>query len=139
MDSDSIVRSMLSLIQAHPIILLFGVSVLYLGFTRYRHGLRQVPGPFVASFSNFWRLYIVWKEDMPWTSIRLHQRYGDLVRIGPNAVSVGSPEGLKIVYGPDGRYNKVLSPTAIAIVRLIIPKDWVLSNCAGTLRRHDPG
>jgi len=107
MEASTVIRLLFLQIQSHLLIILLGGLILHLCLKRYRNGLRQVPGPFLASFSNLWRLYVVWKEGMPWTSIRLHEKHGPLVRIGPKHVSVGHPEGLKIIYGPDGRYNKV--------------------------------
>ncbi|CAD6580679.1 MAG: hypothetical protein ASARMPREDX12_000234 [Alectoria sarmentosa] len=57
-----------------------------------RPGLRDVPGPFLAKFSNLWRLYTTWqrtfKDDIP----VLHKKYGSsLVRIGPNLSDMVKP------------------------------------------------
>ena len=106
-DFQTVISTLVHAIQSNLLAFIVGGLLLNLLITRYRNGLRQVPGPFLASLTNLWRLYIVWREDMPWTSIRLHEKYGTLVRIGPKAVSVGHPDGVKIIYGPDGRFNKV--------------------------------
>ncbi|EDN03976.1 predicted protein [Histoplasma mississippiense (nom. inval.)] len=74
---------------------LFFVSCIW---TRYSPGLRNVPGPFVASFSNLWKIYRVLKKDMAWRNIEVHEKYGPLVRIGPNHVSASDPEALKTIY-----------------------------------------
>lgn len=76
--------------------------------TRYQAGLRQVPGPFVASFTNLWRLYDVSRNSHQDTLIRLHRQHSsDLVRVGPNAVSVADPEAVKMVYGLKSALRKV--------------------------------
>ncbi|EGC43398.1 cytochrome P450 oxidoreductase [Histoplasma capsulatum var. duboisii H88] len=74
---------------------LFFISCIW---TRYSPGLRNVPGPFVASFSNLWKIYRVLKKDMAWRNIEVHEKYGPLVRIGPNHVSASDPEALKTIY-----------------------------------------
>ncbi|PGH33547.1 hypothetical protein GX50_03619 [[Emmonsia] crescens] len=75
---------------------LFFISCIW---TRYHRGLRNVPGPFVASFSNLWKIYRVLKKDMIWRNIEVHEKYGPLVRIGPNHVSASDPCALKTIYG----------------------------------------
>ena len=44
---------------------------------------------------------------MPWTSIRVHEKLGPLVRIGSKYVSVSSPESVNIIYGSNSQYGKV--------------------------------
>jgi hypothetical protein len=41
------------------------------------------------------------------THHKLHQKYGDYVRLGPNVVSVRNLDALKIIYGINKGYNKV--------------------------------
>ena len=92
---------------AHQYLTLVGLLCLYTLFVRYRTGLRRIPGPWIASVSSIWRFVVVWNQDMPSTSIRLHEKYGPLVRIGPSHVSVADPDALKVIYGPDSRFQKV--------------------------------
>ncbi|KAL8897199.1 MAG: hypothetical protein Q9192_002703 [Flavoplaca navasiana] len=68
-------------------------------WTRYKPHLRKIPGPTLASFSNLWKIAGVLKQDMPWRNIAAHEKYGPLVRIGPNHVSTSDPEALKVIYG----------------------------------------
>ncbi len=93
---------------AHQYLMLLGFVCLYILYVKYCTGLSRVPGPWLASISGIWRFLVVWNQDMPLTSLRLHQKYGPLVRIGPTHVSIADPEALKIIYGPDSRYQKVL-------------------------------
>jgi hypothetical protein len=55
-------------------------------YTAYKPNLREVPGPWLAKFTNLWRVYYAWRGDYPETLRKLHRQYGDLVRIGPNCV-----------------------------------------------------
>lgn len=65
------------------------LGIIYLVYTRYFTGLSRVPGPFIASISNLWKINAAWQEDMPARNIALHKRHGPLVRIGPNMISQG--------------------------------------------------
>lgn len=75
--------------------------------TRYAAGLRHIPGPFLASVTNLWRLYDVSKAHHQDTLIALHRSHGDLVRVGPNTVSVADPEAVKVIYGLRSGFKKV--------------------------------
>lgn len=73
----------------------------------FNHGLRNVPGPFFAKFTDLWRLLDVHKGSHHWTVIELHRRYGTNVRLGPNYVSVADPRGIQDIYGLNKGYEKV--------------------------------
>lgn len=70
----------------------FLVGFLVLGalvFIRRRNaaGLKDIPGPFWASFSTGWHVWRVFKGDIEWESIRLHGNHGKLpfyLKIGAN-------------------------------------------------------
>jgi len=61
--------------------------------------LRHVPGPFPASLTNLWRLWEVLQRKPHDVQLALHRRYGDVVRLGPNCVSVSGPEYTSAIYG----------------------------------------
>lgn len=73
--------------------------IIYLAKQYFNHGLNSVPGPFLAKFTNVWRLLEVRKGDFHNKAINLHKRYGDFVRLGPNAVSIADPHAIKGIYG----------------------------------------
>ena len=68
--------------------------------------LSHVPGPFLASFTNLVRLRWVLTRRAQHIHIDLHKKYGPLVRIGPNVVSVGDPAEIQQIYGLTGSYIK---------------------------------
>ena len=47
---------------------------------------------------------------MPRRNIELHEKFGPLVRIGPNHVSISDPVALKTVYGFTNIFKKVKGP-----------------------------
>jgi benzoate 4-monooxygenase len=61
-------------------------------FTTYK-SLRNIPGPYLARFSNVW---------LHWA----HETYGPVVRVGYNHVSVAEPEGLHAVYAHGNGFLK---------------------------------
>ena len=75
--------------------------------TRYRRGLTTIPGPFIASISNLWKINAVYKGDMPRRNMAVHQKYGPVVRIGPNHVSFASPQALHTIHSSRQAYAKV--------------------------------
>ena len=74
----------------------FGV-LLFRSVTSYLR-LRQVPGPFLAAWTNFPRVSWVLSKRAHEIHIGLHERYGDLVRFGPNMVSVADPREIPTIY-----------------------------------------
>lgn len=60
--------------------------------------LRGIPGPLVAKFSNTWIALGARKgKKFAWVHWA-HEKYGSIVRVGHNHVSIAEPEGLKVVY-----------------------------------------
>ena len=72
-----------------------------------RSPLKDIPGPFLAKFTNMWRLIDHFKATQISTQRRLHKNLGPAVRIGPNFVSLSDPTLLKTVYSTRGEYLKV--------------------------------
>ncbi|KAH7089243.1 pisatin demethylase, partial [Paraphoma chrysanthemicola] len=80
--------------------------VLHFLWNRYGSGLNTIAGPFLASGSDYWRLFLVWGRRPELTHQRLHQEYGDLVRIGPKSVLVSDWTAVKKIYGLNAGYVK---------------------------------
>lgn len=87
--------------------ILLAAITLRLLSNRYKPGLRDIPGPRIAKYTRLWKLHSVWKGDHHQTEIALHKKYGPLVRIGPNHVSVGDPSAVPIIYGLNKGFTKV--------------------------------
>jgi len=74
--------------------------------SRYRHDLRKLPGPFLASFSNIDRIWSVLREDQMDYHLSLHRKYGRLVRVGPNHVAVSDGNAISQIYGITTKFIK---------------------------------
>lgn len=90
-----------------PVVCLFLCSLIIYTQRALRPGLRAVPGPFVARFSGLYRLYMSYSGQGPLHYRRLHEKYGKLVRVGWNHVSVSDPSMIPIIYGAGSKYLKV--------------------------------
>jgi hypothetical protein len=68
--------------------------------------LKNVPGPWLFAVTK-WRLALEdWKGTRTRAIHQLHQKYGPVVRIGPNEVSFNSLSGLKTIYGPGSQFGR---------------------------------
>ena len=72
----------------------------------FKRGLNRFPGPVVAKFSQLWLLLDVRRGQHHLTIIQLHGKYGKIVRVGPNIVSLADPADIKVVYGFAKRLDK---------------------------------
>lgn len=69
--------------------------------------LKRIPGPFLAKFSNFWRFINHYGQTHIETQKKLHEQYGDVVRLGPTTVSIADPNLIKTIYNTRGTFLKV--------------------------------
>ena len=75
-------------------------SVLLISLLRNYLFLKSIPGPVFARFSNLYRTLLVYERKAHEEHLKLHKRYGNLVRLGPNCVSVsGSQAYIPQIYG----------------------------------------
>ncbi|KAK9420554.1 hypothetical protein SUNI508_06294 [Seiridium unicorne] len=68
--------------------------------------IRDIPGPFLAKFTNLWRLLDYYKGTQIDSQQRLHEKLGSAVRIGPNIVSLSDPSLLRTIYSTRGEFLK---------------------------------
>jgi hypothetical protein len=69
--------------------------------------LRHIPGPFLARFTNLWKLFSVLGRSAEQRQRQLHDHYGTAVRLGPNMVSISDPAMIDQVYGRKNMLRKV--------------------------------
>jgi hypothetical protein len=86
---------------------LFGLLLLHLLIYRFNDGLSSIPGPALAKYTRLWKLYDAWSGQTHWTTIRLHRKYGDAVRIGPNHVTLNHPQAIAEIYSLSKPFMKV--------------------------------
>ena len=69
--------------------------------------LNDIPGPFLAKFTNLWRLFNVWAGRAELTQLKLHHKFGSAVRLGPDCVSLSDPDLIKTIYSTKQKWAKV--------------------------------
>lgn len=94
------------LLRRYPVQTIVILIVIRFLYRRYFSPLRRYPGPFLASGSRLYALYTTWKGQTHDEQIKLHQRYGPIVRIKPNQLSFSSPEAARQVLAPGKGYSK---------------------------------
>ncbi|KAK0510977.1 hypothetical protein JMJ35_006529 [Cladonia borealis] len=97
--------------------LIFGamVTVITIQLIRTWWRLRHIPGPFLASLTNIQRVWWVKTKRAHLIHQQMHEKYGDVVRFGPNMVSISDPSVISTVYPirpgfPKSDFYKVLMP-----------------------------
>uniref|UniRef100_A0A0D2Y3I0 Pisatin demethylase n=1 Tax=Fusarium oxysporum (strain Fo5176) TaxID=660025 RepID=A0A0D2Y3I0_FUSOF len=100
----------MSLITEDKIIII--LTVLLVGWlvslvrTILRPGLGKVPGPWLAKFTQAWRIGLVWKGNAHEEYKSLHDKYGPIVRTAPNVVDISDPTSIAIIYGISSKFLK---------------------------------
>ena len=83
--------SIFALLSTHSLLFLFLSAilllVLYVVYYRLLHPLARYPGPFLASITNLWKVYQLSTLHLPEILVQLHEKHGDVVRVGPNDLS----------------------------------------------------
>ncbi|KAI2619225.1 BcABA1, cytochrome P450 monooxygenase [Hypoxylon sp. NC1633] len=72
--------------------------------TWYR--LRDIPGPFLASFSYLWLARVAKSANQFWVYRDMYKKYGPLVRVGPNELSTDDPEVIKKMNAARSTYGR---------------------------------
>lgn len=80
-----------------PLLIVIAISRFF--FNRYLTGLASIPGPFLASLSDVWLLVHYFRRKGI-EEFDLHKKYNsNVLRLGPNTISVADAEAVKTIYG----------------------------------------
>jgi len=96
----------LAFLVAHWLFVLASAFLLRVLYKRYGSPLRKYPGPFLASFSRLWKVISIAKGSTHLDHIDLHRKYGPVVRIAPDEVSLSSPEAARLLLSAGKRFFK---------------------------------
>ncbi|KAL3487081.1 cytochrome P450 [Aspergillus germanicus] len=72
----------------------------------YSRGLWRIPGPLLHSLSPIPRVVSVYRGSSQKDDLRLHQKYGRIVRTAPNQLSISDPDEIKKIYGTGTQFLK---------------------------------
>lgn len=92
-----------------PLLLSLLLATLAILLTTYilplvRSPLKNYPGPLLAKLTDWYRVYHA--LDAHTLQLRLHQKYGPVVRYGPNCLSLSDPKLVKTIYSSRGNFLK---------------------------------
>jgi len=68
--------------------------------------IHDIPSPFPAAFSNLWLLYQCRRGRRYLAVDNAHKKYGPLVRIQPEHVSVADASAIPVIYSHTGGWTK---------------------------------
>jgi hypothetical protein len=92
----------------------------YLLYQRYFHSLAKYLGPFLASAANFFKLHHYGRIQLPQTVQALHEKYGPVVRIGPNDLNFNGAGPIDAIYMAGRRMPKSQFYDACTAIKLNI-------------------
>ncbi|KAL0933453.1 cytochrome p450 pisatin [Colletotrichum truncatum] len=84
--------------------LLFHTAILILQWLR--SPLRSIPGPLLAHFTDVWYFLRLKQGSFEKVNLSLHEKYGPIVRYGPNRYSINDAEASKMIYGHGTQFPK---------------------------------
>ncbi|KAF8523923.1 cytochrome P450 [Hysterangium stoloniferum] len=90
----------------HYIYIALGYIVLRVVYLLCFHPLADIPGPKLAAVTNLWKTRAVYRKNFTTELHQQHLKYGDVVRIGPNEVSIISPDEVSEIYGQKSTFLK---------------------------------
>ncbi|KAJ5895675.1 hypothetical protein N7495_007366 [Penicillium taxi] len=70
------------------------------------HPLAKYPGPWQAAITDWYAAFYVWRGNSHVMLLETHQKYGDIVRFGPNSLSLNSHTGLAAIYSRTANVRK---------------------------------
>ena len=84
------------------------------------HAIRDIPGPFLAKYSNLW-LLLQCRRGKRFAAVdAAHKKHGKLVRIQPHHVSIADNEAIPVIYSHGGGWLK----RSVPCYPLFQPTPW---------------
>lgn len=84
-----------------------GGYIIYLLLQFALDPLRDIPGPFFARFTRWWYFIEIYRGTFELTDIKLHQKYGSIVRVAPHEYSIDDVDAARTIYGRGNVFVKV--------------------------------
>ena len=82
------------------------LAIARLLFFRYRTGFGKYNGPFLASFTDLWRVFHAYIHMNRPPMLDVYWKSGDVVRVDPHTIPFGKPEAIKDIYGPGRDWSR---------------------------------
>ncbi|KAK0721836.1 cytochrome P450 [Lasiosphaeria miniovina] len=102
----ALVATAAAFVAAHWLLVLVSALVTRALYKRYASPLRKYPGPVFASFSRLWKVKSTALGRTHLEHIELHKKYGPIVRVAPDELSLASPEAARALLSAGKRFFK---------------------------------
>ncbi|RDW89967.1 uncharacterized protein DSM5745_01742 [Aspergillus mulundensis] len=76
----------------------YQLALVYVVYQRYLHPLSKYPGHFLASVTDLWQAHQFFTLQQPYNLTKLHEKYGPVVRYGPDKLSIIYESAIPIIY-----------------------------------------
>jgi hypothetical protein len=113
--------------------ILAGLGLIYALLVALFSPLRRVPGPVAARFTNLFYLNRVRYGHFHYENKTLHHKYGPVVRLGEDLVSIDDPSALKTIYGSNSL--PLFPPPSLSVFLLLLLLflfGWTRASCSVT-------
>ncbi|KKA24841.1 Benzoate 4-monooxygenase [Rasamsonia emersonii CBS 393.64] len=77
--------------------------LVYIIYQRFLHPLAKYPGPFLASLTDLWQVHQFMTLKQPYHLTELHEKYGPIVRYGPDKLSITDESSIPLIYQKGSR------------------------------------
>ncbi|KAL4795355.1 cytochrome P450 [Aspergillus venezuelensis] len=74
------------------------IALVYNGYQHYLHPLARYPGPYLASLTDLWQAHQFYTLKQPYYLTELHEKYGPIVRYGPDKLSIIHESAIPVIY-----------------------------------------
>lgn len=101
----------------HPVLWLVAALAAVALYRWWLHPLARVPGPRLAALSNGWYAYQVRNGRMRRLATTLHNKYGPVVRVGPNELWCSGSDAFRLIYSPAAACHKSSFYLATALLK----------------------
>lgn len=103
----AVVQQLQDCASGFVVAVLVGLLITQLLINKYGGGLHAVPSPFLAGFTNLWRVFDSSFSNPTANLIRLHSTLqSHFVRIGPRVISISDPALIDTIYGVQTPFTK---------------------------------
>jgi len=82
------------------------VGAIYLLAVRRKKSLHRIPGPVLRSISPLPRIISAYRGHSHEDDLELHRKYGPIVRLAPNSISISDPSMINKIYGIGTKFIK---------------------------------
>lgn len=106
MSTATLLEGLATFAQAHWILTALAGILLYSLSNWFHGGLHKIPGPWTRKFTVIPRMLSVYNNHSQEDDILIHKKYGKIVRLGPNLLSITDTSEINTIYGIGTKFYK---------------------------------